>query len=768
MTAPKPDGHAVSILVVEDEERVRKLIAVALTREGYQVTTADDGREALERLAEALPDLIISDVMMPRLDGLDLLQRLRNDPSTRAIPLILLTAKRSSRDIVAGLELGADDYLGKPFAMGELLARVRAKINRPPMPAELHPRDRQTGLLRESAWLEEADREIGRSARGGAGGVVAAVAIDELPAIRVRLGPRSEAELARQMSLLLEEADRPALEVAGRDAAGAFALLMPETTPATARHRLQRLAQRASTHQFVVGGERVRVTPTVGYAPFAPDADAARLLRRARLAAAAAAVHLDLEPRLFEPAMEALRPERRSRARILRDRLRPALVTTQVTATLLLSLVVPFLIYLGAWQAGYDLAGPMYLLVVVALVTTAALIWAEGFLALRRRDPPEVPDESYPPATAIVAAYLPNEAATVEETIESMLRMDYPAPLRIILAYNTPRDLPVEAALRAIAARDSRFLPLRVAGSNSKAQNVNAALAEVRGEFVAVFDADHHPDPDSFRRAWRWLASGHDVVQGHCLVRNGDESWVARLVAVEFEAIYTVAHPGRARLHGFGIFGGSNGYWRTDVLRQTRMHGFMLTEDIDASMRLTLGGHRIASDPYLISRELAPTTVRALWNQRLRWAQGWFQVAIRHTLQGLRSPHMSLRQKVAFLHLMPWRELFPWLSVQAFPILVFWAVTRGAVDLWVPIFVFTTAFTLATGPSQALFLRRLADPSIRGRRGWLLGYAIMSLLGYAEFKSLIARLAQLKELLRERDWRVTPRAQGQAAGEEAR
>jgi cellulose synthase/poly-beta-1,6-N-acetylglucosamine synthase-like glycosyltransferase len=149
----------------------------------------------------------------------------------------------------------------------------------------------------------------------------------------------------------------------------------------------------------------------------------------------------------------------------------------------------------------------------------------------------------------------------------------------VILAYNTPEPLPVEGLLHEIAERDPRFLPLRIEGSVSKAQNVNAALTRVTGEFVGIFDADHHPAPGSFLRAWRWLAAGADVVQGHCVVRNGGQSWVSRLVAAEFEAIYAVSHPGRARLHGFGIFGGSNGYWRREALERTRLRSFMLTEE---------------------------------------------------------------------------------------------------------------------------------------------------------------------------------------------
>jgi cellulose synthase/poly-beta-1,6-N-acetylglucosamine synthase-like glycosyltransferase len=348
----------------------------------------------------------------------------------------------------------------------------------------------------------------------------------------------------------------------------------------------------------------------------------------------------------------------------------------------------------------------------------------------------------------------------VVETVEAFLRVDYPAPLQIILAYNTPRDLPVEILLRQIAERDPRFVPLRVEQSTSKAQNVNAALAEVRGEFVGVFDADHHPDPGSFTRAWRWLSNGYDVVQGHCVVRNGDETWVARMIAVEFEAIYAVAHPGRARLHQFGIFGGSNGYWKTDLLRQTRMHGFMLTEDIDSALRVVEAGYKIASDPHLVSRELAPVTLKALWNQRMRWAQGWFQVSLKHLWPALRSSKLSLRQKLGFIHLLGWREIYPWLSPQIFPIIVFWLWWYGPdrMDWLVPIFVLTSLFTLSTGPGQALFAYLLAVPELRRRKGWFVWYLLIASLFYTEYKNLIARVAQIKEAMQERAWKVTPRA----------
>jgi cellulose synthase/poly-beta-1,6-N-acetylglucosamine synthase-like glycosyltransferase len=373
---------------------------------------------------------------------------------------------------------------------------------------------------------------------------------------------------------------------------------------------------------------------------------------------------------------------------------------------------------------------------------------------------PEAVSRPYPAASAIIAAYLPNEAATVEDTLEAFLRIEYPAALQVILAYNTPQNLPVEESLRALAAREPRIHLLRVEGSTSKAQNVNAALASVEGEFVGVFDADHHPARDSFVRAWHWLCDEYDVVQGHCVVRNGDASWVARTVAVEFESIYAVSHPGRARLHAFGIFGGSNGYWRTNVLRGIRMRGSMLTEDIDSSMRLLQNGGRLASDPRLYSRELAPTTVKALWYQRMRWAQGWFQVSLRHLVGGLRNADLSIRQKLGVWALLGWREFYPWIAIQMIPIVAFLAVKSGGVDKldWlIPLFVFTTLFTLTVGPGQTVFAWILAAPDIKRHRSWFWWYLLVASLLYTEFKNVINRVSQLKEWARDRQWKVTPR-----------
>jgi two-component system, OmpR family, response regulator MprA len=118
----------MQILVVDDESAVREAIERALRLDGYEVAVAGDGREALETLEERAPDAVVLDVLMPRIDGLELCRRLRGRGDRT--PVLMLTARDAVADRVAGLDAGADDYLVKPFALEELLARVRALLRR--------------------------------------------------------------------------------------------------------------------------------------------------------------------------------------------------------------------------------------------------------------------------------------------------------------------------------------------------------------------------------------------------------------------------------------------------------------------------------------------------------------------------------------------------------------------------------------------------------------------------------------------------------------
>jgi len=169
------------ILVVEDEEAIRGIVIQTLLRHGYETASASDGDAALEKAFTLRPDLIILDLMLPRMDGWEVCRRLKAEKDTAFIPIIMLTARREERDVVEGLELGADDYMKKPFSLSELTARVRALLRRTAVPEEsgvleagdlrIEPGD-ETALLRgiplelsptEYRILEALARKMGRT-----------------------------------------------------------------------------------------------------------------------------------------------------------------------------------------------------------------------------------------------------------------------------------------------------------------------------------------------------------------------------------------------------------------------------------------------------------------------------------------------------------------------------------------------------------------------------------------------------------------------------
>ena len=118
------------ILVVDDEEDLLELIEYNLGKEGYRVTCVASGEEAIHEAKQTLPDLVLLDLLLPSVDGLDVCKTLKADPKTQHIPIIMLTAKSEEADVVTGLELGADDYLTKPFHKDELVARIHAIVRR--------------------------------------------------------------------------------------------------------------------------------------------------------------------------------------------------------------------------------------------------------------------------------------------------------------------------------------------------------------------------------------------------------------------------------------------------------------------------------------------------------------------------------------------------------------------------------------------------------------------------------------------------------------
>jgi two-component system phosphate regulon response regulator PhoB len=144
----------LDILVVDDESAIRDMISFSLQRSGTKVRTAADAKAALISIAESRPDLILIDWMMPGVSGIELTRRLRKDSFTADIPIIMLTAKITEDDKVAGLEAGADDYVIKPFSPRELLARIRALVRR------TSPSDSEGRLLAGELSIDTVARRV--------------------------------------------------------------------------------------------------------------------------------------------------------------------------------------------------------------------------------------------------------------------------------------------------------------------------------------------------------------------------------------------------------------------------------------------------------------------------------------------------------------------------------------------------------------------------------------------------------------------------------
>ena len=146
-----------TVLVVEDEPDLREVIRYTLDREGFRVLESEDGEDGLDLLRRELPELVLLDLMLPGLDGIEICRSIKYDPQTRNIPVIMVTARGDETDIVLGLGVGADDYIIKPFRPHELVARVKAVLRRGRLRDESEGSER---IVRERLTIDRARHQV--------------------------------------------------------------------------------------------------------------------------------------------------------------------------------------------------------------------------------------------------------------------------------------------------------------------------------------------------------------------------------------------------------------------------------------------------------------------------------------------------------------------------------------------------------------------------------------------------------------------------------
>ncbi|MDQ8045095.1 MAG: glycosyltransferase family 2 protein [Solirubrobacteraceae bacterium] len=451
-------------------------------------------------------------------------------------------------------------------------------------------------------------------------------------------------------------------------------------------------------------------------------------------------------------------------------------VGTQLALGVLVGFVMPTILLVVISTIAAGATGVALYVVSVAYLTTCALMLIEANLAFRknlRPPPPAASDGWTPEVTLLVVAYLPNEAGLVRQTLEHLCReVDLPGVQpQVLLAYNTPTPMPIEQELQQLAHEIPALDVIRVDGSTSKAENVMGVLPFVRGEVVAILDTDHHLHREAAHLALRWFDGGYDIVQGRCVVRNARHNLLTRIVSFEFETIYGIAHAGRSLLVDTGIFGGANGWWRTSVLREIGLDHRMLTEDIDASLRALMAGHRIVHDRDVISTELAPVTLPAWWRQRTRWAQGWFQVTLRHARDMRHTPVLPLPTRIYWGMMLTWREMFPLISLQVASIVAADTILGRGLHLKTdPFLIFTTTVTFVSGALVGAAAWRVATRETRDQLSvvWAVVGCIL-ILPYTLLRNAVAIAAIVRELVGDRRWMVTRRTMsGSAASKLAR
>jgi diguanylate cyclase (GGDEF)-like protein len=292
-----PNAPPARLLMVDDNPRNLQVLGTILKREGYELIVAVDGQQALNAVVRTRPDLILMDVMMPVMDGFEACRRIKAEPACRDIPLIFLSARGETGDLLRGFELGAVDYVTKPFNRAELLARVRThvELRRSRMAletayAELSAAHREleraartdplTGLFNRREMMERIAAEIGRFHRQGASFSVALSDIDDFKPFNDRHGHACGDRVLVAVADRLRERVRRQ-DVVGRWGGEEFLVLLPDTDHAGAVAAGENLRRAVRSAAVRWGNEALSVRLTVGVSEFRNGMDADACLREA-------------------------------------------------------------------------------------------------------------------------------------------------------------------------------------------------------------------------------------------------------------------------------------------------------------------------------------------------------------------------------------------------------------------------------------------------------------------------------------------------------
>jgi len=261
------------VLVVDDELATRRMVRTVLEKEGYEVLDAEDGQEALTLLKVHLPSLVVLDIMMPGMDGLEVCKTVREDARMASVPIIMLSAKSKVVDKVKGLSQGADDYMIKPFAAPELVARIRSLIARTSTYRRLGIFDGLTKLYSRQHFEQRLPEEVGRALRYETSLSLCMVDIDRFKDVNDTYGHKV-GDFALKSVANYIQADLRMSDFSARYGGDEVVVVMPETTKSSAWKAFERIRLRLDSAEFAYenGSPSLRVTVSAGIAACPQDA----------------------------------------------------------------------------------------------------------------------------------------------------------------------------------------------------------------------------------------------------------------------------------------------------------------------------------------------------------------------------------------------------------------------------------------------------------------------------------------------------------------
>ncbi len=266
MKTGEDDPKPLTILVIEDHPDQRDLLAIVLQREGYRVVTAGNGVEAMEKLQKEPVQIALSDIMMPKMDGFELIKSIRNDSALKGIYMILITARIQEGDRVRGLDLGADDYITKPFSFSELLARVRVGSRVVQYQQNLEHQthiDPLTGLFNRRAFERKIGEEFERAKRYNHLVSVLLLDIDNFKNINDTYGHHGGDTALVKISAILREKTRRS-DFPARYGGEEFVLILPETDQESALQAASKIHEEIRSQTFGTNASPFMLTVSIG------------------------------------------------------------------------------------------------------------------------------------------------------------------------------------------------------------------------------------------------------------------------------------------------------------------------------------------------------------------------------------------------------------------------------------------------------------------------------------------------------------------------